>query len=343
MTSAAIVGSDHWSQRYFHEQLAPFRQSGISTALLDATRNFFGAVFYDSHFARFSVAAGSLSHRAAYEVYPDYIRERFDIMSRLFADLAAELPDLSFDIYLGDGFTGWSAGNPAPVFAFSKHRTDDPTALVLPDPMTLGSAAALRSEVASGNARYEWPAKIAKAFWRGSTTGDLLAPENYRQNVRFRLVEVAARYPDEIDARFTGSHPSCSAEAWSQANASGFVGEPVPISEHMRFRYLVLVDGFTSPWQRYFWCMHANSTIFKQDSNIDAWFDSQCTPMVHYIPVASDFGDLPLKVMFARNNDGLARQIAANANEFARGELTDERVRAFVLTYLQHYGSLFRT
>jgi hypothetical protein len=332
----------NWTE-YFSAELSQFEGTGIPRSLLDAVRPYFGSYEYDHHFVRLSVQSGHLEHRAMIDRYPGYIVDRFKIVSAVLSRLAPHLPDLDLELYLGDGFAGWARDCPAPVFAFSKNRFLDKRTLILPDPYSISQASHLRREVRMGNAQFPWSSKVGRGFWRGSTTGEGLFFPAFVSNPRVKLVTFSAVHPDLVDAAFTGFHPECEKGVVHQLKRRGYcVSHPSPISAHMEYKYNILVDGFTSPWPRYFWGMHGTSVLLKQSSELVGWFDSKLSPWEHYIPLANDLSDLASVIEQARDDDQRAENIARNAILFSEEYLTDQAITEYVYNYLHGYARLLQ-
>jgi len=66
----------------------------------------------------------------------------------------------------------------------------------------------------------------------------------------------------------------------------------VDVADHMRYKYLMSVDGWTAAWLRPNWIMASNSLLIKQESPKIEWFSYRLKPYVHYYPTAQDLSDL---------------------------------------------------
>ena len=336
-----VTGSEElpaWMHAQVRDELAAYQANGITPDLLAQAESCYRAEYHD-HFVRYRVVAGGLRHLAQVVAFPPYIAERFATMTAVLEALAPTLPDLDCVVYLGDGFDGWARDCAAPVLAFSKRSDVDKSALLVPDPLTLAGSGGLRREVATGSTAHPWDSKQDKAFWRGATTGGPHTLENYERSVRFRLVELSRRNPSLIDAAFTAFH-TCSPEVEALAVARGYMGGYVGIAGHFRYRYQVLVDGFTSPWQRYFWGLYGNSVLLKQSSDLRGWFDAGVEPWVHYVPLAADLADLPDVVAWARDNDQNIWEIMSRARQFATDNLSDGQILGYLRLLLTEYAKL---
>lgn len=326
-----------------HEQVSAeldvFRD-GITPARLAAAEPFY-AHEYHNHYVHYAVRGGRLFCLTSSRSFPAYIAERFWTMTPVFTVLASTLPDIEFVVYLGDGFDGWSKGCVAPVFTFSKRAGVDENGLLIPDPLTLASAHQLRVDTEAGCAAFPWDSREPLAFWRGTATGGPFNRDNYSEGVRFRLVEWSQRRPDLVDALFTGFHDA-SPDIEPIARANGWLGQPVAIRDHFRFKYQVLVDGFTSSWQRFFWVLHGDSAILKQESGLVGWFDAGVEPWLHYIPLAPNLADLDQRVGWAQTHEHEVRAMVGRARHFARESLSDAALLGYMHLLLMKYASLLR-
>jgi hypothetical protein len=70
------------------------------------------------------------------------------------------------------------------------------------------------------------------------------------------------------------------------------ISEDVSVKNHVRFKYLASLDGWTAAWLRPCWIMASNSLLLKQESNKVEWFYWNLIPYKHYIPVKHDLSDL---------------------------------------------------
>jgi hypothetical protein len=328
---------------WMHEQVAAeldFFRDGITPARLAAAEPFYAHEYHD-HYVHYAVRAGRLRCLTSSRSFPAYIAERFRTMTPVFGVLAPTLPDIDFVVYLGDGFDGWSKGCDAPVLTFSKRAGVDENGLLIPDPLTLASARQLRADAEAGCAAFPWDSREPLAFWRGSTTGGPFNLDNYSEGVRFRLVEWSQRRPDLVDALFTGFHDA-SPDIEPIVRANGWLGQRVGTRDHFRFKYQVLVDGFTSPWPRFFCALHGDSAILKQESGLLGWVDTGVEPWVHYIPLAPDLADLDERVGWARTHEQEVRAMVGRARRFACESLSDAELLGYMRLLLTRYASLLR-
>jgi hypothetical protein len=328
-----------WMYDQIDEQLAPHRGRGISREWLDGVAEAY-APRYAENFVRFIIRAGRLSWRAQEDRFPAYNKARFAVMRDAIAAIALDLPDLEFELYLSDGFTGWSRSSAAPLFAFSKHAAKDGAVILIPDSVSLRNSGGVRRQVEEASHSRPWAAKVEKCFWRGSTNGRFNLKQ-YQLTPRFRLVQAGLDNPDEIDAAFTSVEHS-DKRVQEIIEGAGLLKRHAPLADHLAFKYLALVDGFAPAWSRNFWNFHTNSVIFKQRSDLIMWFDRGVREYVHFVPIESDMSDVAEKVREARRNDAGMRQIAENAQAFAESDLTDAMMSGYLKELLTRYGEIFK-
>jgi hypothetical protein len=113
----------------------------------------------------------------------------------------------------------------------------------------------------------------------------------------------------------------------------------VPISDHLKYKYLILVDGFTSAFHRGYWQLFSNSVLFKQTSPDFQWYYNALEPYVHYIPFENDLSDLIDKIKWAQEHDLVVQQIVHNANDFAHTHLTYADIMLYVYLLLTEYAA----
>eukprot|EP00927_Polykrikos_kofoidii_P062150 TRINITY_DN56970_c0_g1_i1.p1 TRINITY_DN56970_c0_g1~~TRINITY_DN56970_c0_g1_i1.p1 ORF type:complete len:580 (+),score=53.69 TRINITY_DN56970_c0_g1_i1:46-1740(+) len=190
----------------------------------------------------------------------------------------------------------------------------------------------LAERIMKANTQWPWKKKKARLFWRGSDTGCLLPgacgfpPERARppaniaspkrrrprrptchcaswtrdswlQFPRSKLTLFSMLIPDQVDAKFTKAvvHHDCTGVFEA---SSVKVNKLVPPEEHLRFRYLMYIDG-TSFSDRLYWLLLTNSLVFRAESQLRVWLDGGLRPWVHYVPVAEDLTDLSTRLAWA--------------------------------------------
>lgn len=247
-----------------------------------------------------------------------------------------DIPNLDFIISLAD-----SADNAllsAPIFAFAKNEILREPIILMPDFEALEGNKQLLKETARGIEKYPWEMKIAKALWRGAMTGiGNFNVENFLTVPRSQLISVSNAYPDWIDAKFSAV-TQCSNPDQLRMAYPDYFGSSIPVTEHLRFKYQILVDGNSCAYSRAFWQLFSNCVIFKQESPNIQWYYKALTPYVHYIPVHHDFGDLIEKMRWAEAHDKKIKTISKNAQKFASQNLRRADVSYYMVLLLREYA-----
>lgn len=228
-----------------------------------------------------------------------------------------------------------------PVFAPTKH-IDDKNLVVIPDQQTFEHMQDLIKEVKLGNSKYPSATKSPKAFWRGSTTGGFYFPENYTMFPRTKLLEISKQYPEILDAKFHNV-----VDYWGSANslnslfhALEYLSNSISVSEHMQYKYQILIDGHSASWSRCYWQLHSNSVILKQNSNYIQWYYGLLKPYVHYIPFDYYCSDLIEKIQWAEEHDDDVKQIIKNANAIAEDCLKYSDMLLYLYAVITTYAKL---
>ena len=102
-------------------------------------------------------------------------------------------------------------------------------------------------------------------------------------------------------------------EKWVCINPNVMNSDRVEISDHLKFKYQISIDGITAAWQRVPWILLSGSVLLFVESNTEEWFYRDIHPWVHYVPVKNDLSDLFEKIDWLRANDKEAQEIAKRA------------------------------
>jgi len=193
----------------------------------------------------------------------------------------------------------------------------------------------------AGSNKHPWEKKAPQAFWRGATSGGHLTLANWDQFARTKLVLLSLKHPHELDARIN-KFVQCDAEVPELLKAKGMQGSTVDQIDHLKYKYLVDVDGNTCTFERCFWELLSNSLLLKQETPNIQWYYGALKPYEHYVPVKKDLSDLLEKLAWAKAHDREAKQIAANATAFVKQNLNTEDSFVYMAYLLQEYAKLQR-
>ncbi|KAJ7634484.1 glycosyl transferase family 90-domain-containing protein [Roridomyces roridus] len=187
-----------------------------------------------------------------------------------------------------------------------------------------------------------WEDKKPQIYWRGTSTGGQIVGQNYRQFMRFRLVDVARAHPDLVDAQITRfadllcfSEDGCDRDAIiNEYNMTG----GMPQETSYKYKYLLDVDGMTYSG-RYLGLLRTGSLVFKA-TVFEEYFNDWLRPYEHYIPVLPDLSDLVEKVEWARRNDEEARAIQERGREMATRVMSDAQNDCYLFALLLEWAQL---
>ncbi len=326
-------GPSPWALEQIHSDLKAYEKTGISKQSLD--NFFYGQQNASLYLIRFTIKDRIVSFSLTQDTLLNkQFRHLLAALQKL--NEIVVLPDVDFIMSLHDGFKE-ELGIPLFVYAKSKAAS---SLLLMPDFKALTGYPSLRQEMEQGNLNWPWNKKIDKAFWRGSSTGDWMTLLNWDKIARVKLALLALSHPDKIDARITGV-VQCDPEIPQLVYSKGITGGMVTQKDHLKYKYLVDVDGNTCTFERYFWALLSNSVVLKQMTPNIQWYYGGLKPYVHFVPVNEDLSDLLEKIQWAGTHDREAKQIAENATAFIKEELSLEDVFVYMTCLLREYAKLF--
>jgi len=104
---------------------------------------------------------------------------------------------------------------------------------------------------------------------------------------------------------------------------------------HCEYKYLIDIEGVGYSG-RIKHLMHTNRPLFIQERRWHEWWFFQLEAFVHYIPVKNDMSDFYERFEWVMDNEGKAKQIAQNAQDFAKENLRLENaVERFKKVFLE--------
>ncbi len=238
-----------------------------------------------------------------------------------------------------------------PAFMGSKNRNSEyeKNMLLLPDEFIISEEwRRLFKRIDNANQHYNWDDKINKIFWRGSTTGKSEGAyrlDNFDKLPRVSLVILSKLYPDLIDAQFT-YHMRASFDQDDKKLkkilkllfGKGFLH--IAEEDHLKYKYLIAVDGNTSPWIRVPWIMLSNSVLVRQESSYMEWFYPALKPYVHYVPVNERLTNIFEQLEWMKSHDLELQNITHNAHNFVENNLKPEHIDAHMAIILNEYATI---
>lgn len=238
----------------------------------------------------------------------------------------------------------------APIFMMSKNLSSalEQKKLLMPDAyiLTRKTWPALIKEINQGSQQYPWHKKdSSKIFWRGATSGGIYNLEQYEKMPRLTLVMLSRLFPSLVDAQFTHYTDAFSKDDSGLDLLKALItilpndGHVVEF-EHLRYKYLISVDGNTCAWARVPWIMLSNSVLLKQETELTQFFYPAMQPYIHYVPLKKDLSDLFEKLAWLKDNDAQAMKISNNATNFIKQNLMPEDLDDYLAIILAQYNKL---
>ena len=158
------------------------------------------------------------------------------------------------------------------------------------------------------------------------------------------MVILSKLYPEEINAHFI--NPNFSADKSGEDLKTileilfGKENASVKEADHLKYKYLVSLDGNSATGTRVPWIMLSNSLLIKQDSRKIEWFYSALKPYTHYVPINSDLTNIFKQYQWLKDNDNNLKQISFNGQTFVKNELMPQHIDAHIAIILKEYAQL---
>ena len=232
-----------------------------------------------------------------------------------------------------------------PFFMLSKDSAQN-NIFLLPDTYMIdGYWAKLSAKIEVEKGAYPWKDKLNKIFWRGATTGGRYSLDNFNKLPRLSLVMQSKLYPDLIDAKFLQYNQFSEDQSGDDlrgifAKLFGDDNKKIKEIDHLKYKYLISLDGNTCAWRRVPWIMLSNSVLIKQETNMIEWFYAAMKPYVHYVPVNSRITDIFSQLEWMKAHDDELQQISQNAQNFVQNNLMPEHIAAHSAIILNEYHKL---
>lgn len=151
-------------------------------------------------------------------------------------------------------------------------------------------------------------------FWIGN------AKTHYTRETLLELSEKDNR----IEAYATG---------WDSKNSKVLNTKYVSIPDHTKYKYLIDIQG-NGYSGRIKMLMFTGRPLFIADRKWIEFWTNDVKPFVHYIPVKEDLSDLIEMLDWAEKNEEKCKEIAKNAQVFAKENLTREAAVKYITNTL---------
>ena len=95
-----------------------------------------------------------------------------------------------------------------------------------------------------------WDARLSIAFWRGATTGMPAKPGDWASLPRIKLCQISKQYRNAglMDAGISSVVQFADPRIAEEINQVGLLANFVSWRDWNRYKYLIDIDGNSSPW-----------------------------------------------------------------------------------------------
>ena len=213
----------------------------------------------------------------------------------------------------------------------------DPLAMCIPDDYFLENRAYSKFRQLVEQKWFEWNNRRPVAFWRGASTGSVLTKENWQDNRRVKLCQLAKKYGDEqfIDAKITKLIQIKERGVKKLMQNANLVSSYLPGDEFLKYKYVIDIDGNSNSWPGLFTKLLTGSCVLKVESPWKQWYYDRLQPWVNYIPIKNDLSDLIEKIHWCRQHDDRVRVIGENGRKLALSMTMESEIPKAYQTILQ--------
>ncbi|MBN2478797.1 MAG: hypothetical protein JXA94_01070 [Parachlamydiales bacterium] len=263
---------------------------------------------------------------------------RKKIIGKFFKDFLSKhnMQNVKFLISLEDGYSGISKYN-VPIFTFAKSK-DSSGYILFPDFEILHNQKEQIKDWEKWAKKNPWKNKKEIVFFRGGATGGFFSKHNHFTYPRSKIVKISMENPDLVDAAFFNKffQTDCKDLLEKIYRTSGFVKE----KDHLKYKYLIDIDGNSCTYSRCRWILGSNSVLLKHDSDNIQWYYSLLKPYENYVPITSNFENFKDQITWLRKNDKKAKKIAENGSKLAKKIFSAKDIEKYVLKLLSKYSEM---
>ncbi|KAL3524276.1 hypothetical protein ACH5RR_017110 [Cinchona calisaya] len=315
--------------RWIHEDLWPWRETGITVEMVEAAKAMNSAVF------RLVIVNGT----AYMETYRRSFQTR-DIFSQwgilqLLRRYPGQVPDLDLIFTCGDRpsvvkefYPKPNAKAPPPVFSYDG---DDSTFdIVFPDwsfwgwpEINIKPWEPLSKDLRKGNEKRKWKKREPYAFWKGNP---------HVSASRVDLLKCNAKDNQDWNLR-------AYAQDWNQEQRHGFKNSN--LGDQCQHRYKIYIEGIGwSVSEKYILACDSVTLLVKQ--HYYDFFTRSLMPLQHYWPIREDTKCRSIKygVEWGNSHQQKAQAIGKAGSRFIQEELTMKYVYDYMLHLLTEYAKL---
>jgi hypothetical protein len=299
------------------------------------------------HMARFQIIDNKL-YAGASSIHRHYFLNLFHYFSGLVKKY--KIKDVDFIIYARDEIPENNLDPEifkTPAFMMFKNYDSEQerNCLIMPDSTFLKQDwNILFDKIKSARNKIAWQNKLPLLFWRGSATAGVYNLENISQIARLKFIFLSKLHPQIIDAALVNPiyEDSKSGKKLKQIIEILFGSNSNKVSEvdHLKYKYLVSLDGNSATGTRVPWIMLSDSVLVKQESNKIEWFYPALEAYKHYIPIKSNLTNIFKQYDWLANNESEVARIITNAQNFVENNLTAYDIDMQMLIILDKYHQI---
>ncbi len=334
-----------WAQDKIKSETAEFQTKHFTNTDLDQTYNQL-AYLPGNMLIRFQITQGKISSPQiissnpeiayAYNAFHKFLEHM--IKKRMIEKDVDFIVSISENITVPDNYVFT-----APIIVPSKN-TMDPHAkfyILAPHYKTLSEWSKLYDDILEAKKEYPWIHKTEQAFWRGSTSTEVLTRENWQDAPITRLLELSAQNPTLIDAKLNNI---------SQTNAEiqHLLAEKYPLAvnvamlENAQYKINIRMDNKASIYPGLLSSFLSGAIVLKRQSTNEQWFYDILEENKHYISFANDVSDLLPKIQWIHDHDAEAKVIANAGAALIEKEITPNHVNLYWVKLLEEHAAMKR-
>ncbi|XP_006652571.1 O-glucosyltransferase rumi-like isoform X2 [Oryza brachyantha] len=313
--------------RWIHEDLRPWRATGITREAADGAAHRYGPKF------RVTVVAGRLYVARYGRCFQT--RDVFTMWGilQLLRRHPGRVPDIDLVFDCQDTPVVNAGGHTPPPPMFGYCGSESTVDIAFPDwsfwgwpELNIKPWEALRGEIAEGNAAVNWTSRAPYAYWKGNPTVGA---------DRRNLLRCNASGKRNWNARIY-------AQDWRNEVREGF--RESDLAKQCTHRYKIYIEGRGwSVSEKYI--LACDSVALMVRPRYHDFFSRGLMPMQHYWPIPGGRAmcrSIKFAVDWGNAHADKAQEMAGNATRFMQEDLTMDRVYDYMLHLLTEYAKLLK-
>jgi len=324
--SSTLVASPDWIAKQIQSDLEHYQQ-----CCQNCLRSTFNKNQVPHQLCFFSIRNNTIHYQANPKITNEPISDRLWCIYRGLEATAKKylLPDVDFVVTLHD----CSSSTPCSIPLFVMAKPIGSIHILFPDFEALDGRYKVLKNMNPENDIYHpcWGKKENVLIWRGSGAQGVITLQNMHEKSRVILCRLSKSHPKLIDAGLTRVIPGFLKQ-YQKPN--------IPYEDIFKYKYQIWIDGNTASYSDSGWRLYSGCTVLKPDSDKIQWYYGDLKSGVHYIPVKADLSNLVDTILFLRDNDEYAHQVAMNSLQFAREHITHGMNLLYLHDLLWAYSKL---